>query len=177
MFIKSVLLSIGLSAMDCLVLEDKKFVRLPEDEFGVFYSGDCYVFFCKYLIPPEEDENADNSQQPAGEDEIQCVVYFWQGRDAGNMGWLTFTFTLQKKFKAMFSDDLEVIRIHQQQENLKFISHFKRKFIIKSGKRKAAADSKKDKVEFYHLRSNGSALCTRLIQINPDASQLNSAFW
>lgn len=167
-----------LEAMECLVLEDKKFVRLPEDEVGVFYSGDCYVFFCKYVIPPDEDENAPENSVPA-EDEIQCVVYFWQGRDAGNMGWLTFTFTLQKKFKAMFSDDLEVIRIHQQQENLKFMAHFKRKFVIKTGKRKQAIEpnAKKDKVEFYHLRSNGSALCTRLIQIQPDASQLNSAFW
>lgn len=167
-----------LEAMECLVLEDKKFVRLPEDEFGIFYTGDCYVFFCKYVIPPEEDENAENSVPPA-EDEIQCVVYFWQGRDAGNMGWLTFTFTLQKKFKAMFSDDLETVRIHQQQENLKFMAHFKRKFIIKTGKRKEALEpnAKKDKVEFYYLRSNGSALCTRLIQVNPDASLLNSAFW
>lgn len=171
-----------LEAMECLVLEDKKFVRLPEEEFGIFYSGDCYVFFCKYVIPPEEDENPDAvapSTAPPADDEIQCVVYFWQGRDAGNMGWLTFTFTLQKKFKAMFSDDLEVVRIHQQQENLKFMAHFKRKFTIKTGKRKEAIgpNAKKDKVEFYHLRSNGSALCTRLIQINADASQLNSAFW
>lgn len=167
-----------LEAMECLVLEDKKFVRLPEDEFGIFYTGDCYVFFCKYVIPPEEDENAENPLPPA-DDEIQCVVYFWQGRDAGNMGWLTFTFTLQKKFKATFADDLEIVRIHQQQENLKFMAHFKRKFIIKTGKRKDALNpnAKKDKVEFYHLRSNGSALCTRLIQIAPDAAQLNSAFW
>lgn len=167
-----------LDAMECLVLEDKKFVRLPEDEFGIFYTGDCYVFFCKYIVPPEEDENAETALPPA-EDEIQCVVYFWQGRNAGNMGWLTFTFTLQKKFKATFADDLEIVRIHQQQENLKFMAHFKRKFIIKNGKRKEALDAnaKKDKVEFYHLRSNGSALCTRLIQTNPDAAQLNSAFW
>lgn len=41
------------------------------------------------------------------------------------------------------------------------------------------ADTKNSKsdVEFYHLRSNGSSLCTRLIQIKVDASLLNSAFW
>lgn len=169
-----------LEAMECLVLEDKKFVRLPEEEFGQFYSGECYVFFCRYCVSPEVEDNGDtaNSSAPP-EDEIQCVVYFWQGRNAGNMGWLTFTFTLQKKFKAMFGDDLEVVRIQQQQENLKFMAHFKRKFIIKTGRRKAVAESseKKNKVEFYHLRSNGSALCTRMIQIKPDAAQLNSAFW
>lgn len=94
------------------------------------------------------------------------------------MGWLTFTFTLQKKFKAMFGESLEVVRIHQQQENLKFMSHFKGKFIIKAGKRvekKRGSDAKLP-VEFYHLRQNGSALCTRLIQIKGDASLLCSAF-
>lgn len=179
-----------LEAMECLVLEDKKFVRLPEDEFGIFYTGECYVFFCRYFMPPDEEDAAEqpgtsvaptaSASHAAPDDEIQCVVYFWQGREAGNMGWLTFTFTLQKKFKAMFGDDLEVVRIHQQQENLKFMAHFKRKFTIKSGRRKPPvpdpSEPPSNRVELYHLRSNGSALCTRLIQIKPDATQLNSAF-
>lgn len=95
------------------------------------------------------------------------------------MGWLTFTFTLQKKFKTMFGEELEVVRIHQQQENLKFLAHFKRKFIIHTGKRKDKSKTPDGKaaVEFFHLRSNGGALCTRLIQIQPDATYLNSAFW
>lgn len=68
------------------------------------------------------------------------------------------------------------MRTHQQQENLKFMAHFKRKFIIHQGKRKQVKSADANKVEFYHLRSNGSTLCTRLIQITPDASLLNSAF-
>lgn len=129
---------------------------------------DCYVFLCRYWIPADDTEEG----EPLEED-FQCVVYFWQGREASNMGWLTFTFTLQKKFQALFRDKLEVVRTHQQQENMKFMAHFKRKFIIHQGKRK----QKKNTVEFYHLRSNGSALYTRLVQIKPDASALNSAFW
>lgn len=39
-----------LIAMEPFVLEGKKFVRLPEEELGHFYSGDCYVFLCKYWI-------------------------------------------------------------------------------------------------------------------------------
>ncbi|XP_030381429.1 protein flightless-1 [Scaptodrosophila lebanonensis] len=176
-----------LEMMEAFVLENKKFVRLPEEELGHFYTGECYVFLCRYCIPADEaepegeeqrDDNKPSSQQPLPEDEIQCVVYFWQGRNAGNMGWLTFTFTLQKKFKAMFGEELEVMRIFQQQENLKFMSHFKRKFIIHTGKRKDKAKTPDGKaaVEFFHLRSNGGALTTRLIQIQPDASLLNSAF-
>lgn len=88
--------------------------------------------------------------------------------------YLILYFSLLKKFKSLFGDKLEVVRTHQQQENLKFMAHFKRKFIIHNGKRKQKIPNK---VEFYHLRSNGSALCTRLIQIPPDAVLLNSAFW
>ena len=32
------------------------------------------------------------------------------------MGWLTFTFSLQKKFESLFGDKLEVSKMHQQQE-------------------------------------------------------------
>ncbi|CAG9770082.1 unnamed protein product [Ceutorhynchus assimilis] len=158
-----------LEGMEAFVLEGKKFVRLPEDEMGHFYSKDCYVFLCRYWVPLE-DEDAPVDEM---DDIPQVVVYFWQGREASNMGWLTFTFTLQKKFKAVFQDNLEVVRTHQQQENMKFMAHFKRKFIIHQGKRKV---KEKNAVEFYHLRSNGSALYTRLVQIRPDASLLNSAF-
>lgn len=58
------------------------------------------------------------------------------------------------------------------------MAHFKRQFVIHQGKRKEILPPDvPPPVEFYHLRSNGSALCTRLIQIRPDASALNSQFW
>lgn len=165
-----------LEAMEAFVLEGKKFVRLPEEEIGHFYSKDCYVFLCRYWVPVEGDD-VDGEDSSPPEDDYQCIVYFWQGRDASNMGWLTFTFTLQKKFKALFGENLEVVRTHQQQENFKFLAHFKRKMIIHLGKRKEVRSADlPPPVEFYHLRANGSPLCTRLIQIKPDAASLNSAF-
>ena len=136
-----------LEAMECFILEGRKFVRLPEEEVGHFYSHDCYVFLCRYWIPPEsddennnqngseDDENPDASQRTHGNN-FQCVVYFWQGRDAPNMGWLTFTFSLQIKFQALFGDRLEVTRTYQQQESYKFLSHFHGKYVIHLGKRK-----------------------------------------
>lgn len=39
-----------LEGMEALVLEGKKFVRLPEEELGHFYSADCYVFLCRYWM-------------------------------------------------------------------------------------------------------------------------------
>uniref|UniRef100_A0A146KS58 Protein flightless-1 n=3 Tax=Lygus hesperus TaxID=30085 RepID=A0A146KS58_LYGHE len=165
-----------LDTMEAFVLEGKKFVRLPEEELGHFYSGDCYVLLFRYWIPAEvEDE--ETPKEDHVEDDFQYVVYFWQGREAGNMGWLTFTFSLQKKFKSLFGDKLEVVRTHQQQENMKFLAHFKRKFVIHLGKRNAPKNKDQPPpIEFYHLRANGGALCTRLVQIRPDATHLNSAF-
>ena len=36
-----------LEKMEAFVLEGKKFVKLPEEEKGVFHSGDSYVFLCR----------------------------------------------------------------------------------------------------------------------------------
>uniref|UniRef100_A0A672Z1T5 Protein flightless-1 homolog n=1 Tax=Sphaeramia orbicularis TaxID=375764 RepID=A0A672Z1T5_9TELE len=183
-----------LDGMEGFVLEGKKFARLPEEEFGHFFTQDCYVFLCRYWVPVEYEEEEEEKEKEkkdgegggkgrgGGEEEedkqpeedFQCVVYFWQGRQASNMGWLTFTFSLQKKFESLFPGKLKVVRMTQQQENLKFLSHFKRKFIIHKGKRKQKTDSAQPSL--YHIRTNGSALCTRTIQIGTDSSNLNSEF-
>ncbi|XP_060063340.1 protein flightless-1 homolog [Ylistrum balloti] len=170
-----------LDGMEAFVLEGKKFVRLPDEELGIFHTEDCYVFLCRYWVPLEKDEDEEEDEEDEDEDpeedDYKCVVYFWQGRDTSNMGWLTFTFSLQKKFETLFKDRLEVVRTHQQQENLKFLSHFKRQFIIRQGKRKVGGgEVKKTDIEFFHLRANGSPIATRCIQIRPDASLLNSFF-
>ncbi|XP_046402839.1 protein flightless-1 [Ischnura elegans] len=133
-----------LEAMEAFVLEGRKFVRLPEEELGHFYSGDCYVFLCRYWVPPGgDDDGVEGNEEVPDDDEeecFQCVVYFWQGREASNMGWLTFTFSLRRKFAGLFGEKLEVVRTHQQQENLKFMAHFRQKFIIHKGKRRNLLD-------------------------------------
>lgn len=70
------------------------------------------------------------------------------------MGWLTFTFSLQKKFEALFGEKLEVIRMQQQQENVKFMSHFKNGLIIRQGSRRAQQLNPAWKAvpEFYQIR-------------------------
>ncbi|XP_023591312.1 protein flightless-1 homolog isoform X5 [Trichechus manatus latirostris] len=177
-----------LDGMEGFVLEGKKFARLPEEEFGHFHTQDCYVFLCRYWVPVEYEEEKEEEEEEKAraeskeeatvekqpEEDFQCIVYFWQGREASNMGWLTFTFSLQKKFESLFPGKLEVVRMTQQQENPKFLSHFKRKFIIHRGKRKVARGALQPSL--YQIRTNGSALCTRCIQISTDSSLLNSEF-
>ncbi|XP_029432030.1 protein flightless-1 homolog isoform X2 [Rhinatrema bivittatum] len=124
-----------LDGMEGFVLEGKKFARLPEEEFGHLHTQDCYVFLCRYWVPveyeeekkskkkvsegeAEEGEENEEEEEKQAEEDFQCVVYFWQGREASNMGWLTFTFSLQKKFESLFPGKLEVVRMTQQQEIL-----------------------------------------------------------
>lgn len=48
---------------------------------GHFYSGDCYVFLCRYWVPVELKEGEEDEEDPEleeQEDEFQCVVYFWE---------------------------------------------------------------------------------------------------
>ncbi|XP_071488184.1 protein flightless-1 homolog [Diadema antillarum] len=187
-----------LDGMEAFVLEGRKFARLPDSETGHFYSGDCYVFLCRYWVPrdlpedgdgeengkegaEEEKDDEDEDDEVAAEEDFQCTVYFWQGREASNMGWLTFTFSLQKKFESLFGDKLEVVRLCQQQENLKFLSHFKKKFVIHRGRRPLpnaqSEDTPKDlNPKLYHIRANGGPLCTRCIQVHPTAQWLNPEF-
>lgn len=55
-----------------------------------------------------EDKRREGEEDKQPEEDFQCVVYFWQGRQASNMGWLTFTFSLQKKFESLFPGKLKV---------------------------------------------------------------------
>lgn len=162
-----------LESKECFVFENKKFVRLPENEIGQFYSEDCYLYFCKYWKVEEEDEDKEgNEEEPITENSFECKLYFWQGRDANNAGWLTFTFSLKKKFK-----DIEIIKLDQQQESPQFLAHFNRKFVIHKGKRKPSVQKPGQKLSYdtkmYQLRRNPySAICTRCIQLD-QATALN----
>merc|ERR1712001_697745 len=145
-----------LEKMEAFVLEGKKFIKLPEEERGIFHSADSYVYLCRYWVPADDLDEPENEDFEADEDHQCVVVYFWQGRDSSNMGWLTFTFSLQKKFESLFGEKLEVVRMHQQQENLKFMSHFKNGLVIKQGSRRAKRDPNWTATpEFFHIRKNG----------------------
>ncbi|KAF7636898.1 hypothetical protein Mgra_00003638 [Meloidogyne graminicola] len=172
--------NLDLEVIEPFVLEGKKFVRLPKEELGIFYTMDCYVFLCRYFDYSEElseNETSKNVEEEEEEDkevEFKCVVYFWQGREASNMGWLNFTFSLKEKFETLFKDKLEVVRMNQQQENHKFLSHFKRKILIRRGRREASF--KLNEPELFHMRANGSSISTRTIHVDCRVSSLNSAF-
>ena len=39
----------------------------------------------------EDEEGEEDAEAEEDEQEVITVVYFWQGREASNMGWLHFT--------------------------------------------------------------------------------------
>ncbi|CBY08311.1 unnamed protein product [Oikopleura dioica] len=178
-----------LESMKCFVLEGKKFVHLPEDEKGQFYSQNCYVFVCRYLYPRDKDEDVsdESDEDEEEEDNLEVIVYFWEGRDANQLGWLTFTFTLQKNLEEMFADKLVIRRMKQQQEGEKFLSHFDGNFIIMNGKRFTKGQREKilnrEDIELpkrepilLQTRSTGSMFTTRTVQVACEPISLNSEF-
>lgn len=171
-----------LISMEAFVLEGKKFTKLPNEEMGHFFTGECYFFLCRYWATNELDEGDEiDEEEEISDEDCYWIVYFWQGREASNMGWLTFTFTIQKKFESWFKNKLKIIRFQQQQENAKFLSHFKKKFIIHLGKRDLSVQPaerliKNDSNELFHLRSNCDILTLRCVEINVQNTILYSAY-
>lgn len=41
-------------------------MRLPQNEFGIFYSADCYVFLCRYFVYNDDEEEDDVDDEAAG---------------------------------------------------------------------------------------------------------------
>ena len=70
-----------LEKMEAFVLEGKKFVKLPEEEKGIFHASDSYVYLCRYWVPADESEEREGADDDEPEEDYQCVVvYFWQVR-------------------------------------------------------------------------------------------------
>eukprot|EP00118_Oscarella_pearsei_P006460 m.29143 g.29143 ORF g.29143 m.29143 type:complete len:1260 (+) comp31138_c0_seq3:13-3792(+) len=172
-----------LKEMKSFVLEGKKFVKLPDQEIGNFFSEECYVFVCKYWIAQEEEEMEEEDDETPQD---YTVVYFWEGREANKMGWLTFTFSFQKKMEKMIPD-LQVIRTRQQQEPPKLLAHFRSPIVIQRGERRPPIDEDEDDNEddsqsdrqpqLLQIRANGSSsLYTRIVEVPVDVLSLNSEF-
>ncbi|KRY42249.1 Protein flightless-1 -like protein, partial [Trichinella spiralis] len=161
----SCLLDVGV----CIILLCVPFadVELMEP-FVLEGKSDCYVFLCRYSVPPEGIDEVQSGEIQAEEA---------KGRDASNMGWLMFTFSLLPKFKSLFKDKVDVVRTNQQQENQKFLSHFKKRFVIRQGRRNLCLfPGFQNWPRLYQLRANGGAINSRTVQIDCDSSLLNSEF-
>lgn len=80
-------------------------------------------------------------------------------------------------FFSEFQDKLEVVRMYQQQENQKFLAHFKKRCIIKRGRRNLGLlPGAQPYPALFLTRANGSSISTRTIQVDLKLENLNSEF-
>lgn len=65
-------------------------------------SSSLTIWLCKPMMRYKMCDFFQGCAPEDRQEDFKCVVYFWQGRDANNMGWLHFTFSLQVGFISSF---------------------------------------------------------------------------
>ncbi|CAL8078768.1 unnamed protein product [Calicophoron daubneyi] len=181
------------SALQQFIMIDGKWIPVEPEWFGQFFNQDSYIVIARYWDfddepPPDDQEGGKDSEQeePPNEERTKTVVYFWQGREATDVQWLTFNFSVRNDMEVRLSQNpnedgaplkVEFKRVRQQQEDLVFLAHFQRQIIIHRGHYcdRLKAD-RMGVTQMYYVRANGNAISTRSIEVVPSAIQLNSCF-
>ena len=96
-----------LEKIESFVLGKKGFVKLPKEEFGHFSSHSCYLFLCTqvgdlifhcslaHVGQWRTLEPSTSSNDEELDEELECIAYFWQGRNAPKMSRLFFEFEFE----------------------------------------------------------------------------------
>ncbi|KAK3760676.1 hypothetical protein RRG08_010649 [Elysia crispata] len=136
-------------------IEKNDLVPQPEDTYGIFYTGDCYILLYTYTV-----KNRDH-----------FILYFWQG---------TKSTTDERGASAIFAqriDDNELggaavqVRVTQGREPEHFLRIFQGKMIILlGGLNNEEPDSH---FRIFHVRGTND-FNTKAMQVMPRAASLNS---
>lgn len=172
-----------LEKCDAYVLQNRNFVRMGPEDFGTFHSENCYVFLCKewHLLPGSDDGGSEvNGELEEDEDppeESECTAYFWQGRDAGMMGWLIFQHSFINEIRPLIAKqfdipELRVIREFQTRESMRFMALFDRKMVVHQGHHRDEA--LKSTPQLFHIHSWRPLTYTRTIEVPCKPESLNS---
>ncbi|GAA35205.2 protein flightless-1 [Clonorchis sinensis] len=175
------------SALQQFIMLEGKWVPVEPQWFGHFFNQDSYIVIARYWDDeePVEDSEPDGPDEAAS-DRTKTVVYFWQGRETSDVQWLTFNFSVRKDMETRLSINpveggsplrVEFKRIHQQQEDLLFLSHFHRQLVIHTGRyQDRLSEARLARTQVYYIRANGNPISTRTIEIKPSGTQLNTHF-
>eukprot|EP00041_Stephanoeca_diplocostata_P033534 m.1110605 g.1110605 ORF g.1110605 m.1110605 type:complete len:1517 (-) comp24358_c0_seq2:265-4815(-) len=154
-----------LEKLDAYVLQGNNFVRLPPEHVGTFHTENCYVFLCKewHVLAPgaadaadsgEVNEDADAEASGDEQEELACTAYFWQGRDAGVMGWLIFSFSFLPQIDALIRENLQcnllVKQEFQNKESMRFLALFDRTMVVHHGHRHDDTRTRRQQPRLYH---------------------------
>ncbi|OAF71434.1 Adseverin [Intoshia linei] len=172
--------NIDFDRMYFLVYEKRTFVKLPQKEVGQFYSKNCYVIMTYYTYLVESVNSGVESSETLKKSETDesneqtCHVYFWQGRDAGNTEWISFSLSLKKRLSKSLNHEVVFQRVYQQQEDVNFLGNFPNGIIIKSGDRKDT--NYINQCHSFQCRFVGSSNLKRCVEIQIDSNCFNSHF-
>ena len=170
-----------LEKCDAYVLQNRNFVRMGPEDFGTFHSENCYVFLCKeWHLLQGSDGSAGSGELEDDEDppeESECTAYFWQGRDAGMMGWLIFQHSFINEIRPLIAKqfdipELRVIREFQTRESMRFMALFDRKMVVHQGHLRDEA--LKSTPQLFHIHSWRPLTYTRTIEVPCKPGSLNS---
>lgn len=137
------------------VIKDKTKVQIAEEEFGHFYSGNCYIIVYEY-----KKRNA-----------LRYIIWTWQGKTSSKLE-QGYAVKFTEEVYRHYSRTVFIIQqmVFQNKEPLQFLLVFKGQYIIHKGTR----DDVPDKCVMYHIRGT-DYLPLHAIQCNsPSASRLNS---
>ena len=168
------------SEFTAYVYQDKNF-KMVRGQVGRFRSTDCYVFLVKEWQDVEcNNSSSSNNNDDSGADDQQelrsVTAYFWQGRDAGMMGWLTFVHSFKKQIVPLvlskYKQKLEIVREFQQRESLAFMALFRRMMAIYTGPVPAVGVARQP--QLFQLHTWRPRTFTRCIEVPCSTANLNS---
>ena len=77
--------------------------KMTEDLHFHFFSKECYFYLVTYWetvvsdkANPDDDDDDDDEEEEEADEELHALGFFWQGRDAGNVPWISFNFGGQR---------------------------------------------------------------------------------
>ena len=170
------------SEFTAYVYQDKNF-KMVRSQVGRFRSSDCYVFLVKEWQDVECDNgggSGDEDTETQGVDDQQelrsVTAYFWQGRDAGMMGWLTFVHSFKQQIEPLifkkYKQKLEIVKEFQQRESLAFMALFRRMMTIYTGPVPEVGVPRHP--QLFQLHTWRPRTFTRCIEVPRVTSNLNS---
>lgn len=133
--------------------------QLPEQDYGIFYSGDCYIVQYKYIERNRE----------------RCVIYFWLGDHSGKDEQGGAALHARELDDEMGGSAIQV-RLVEGKETEHFLLLFKGQFIVKQGGLASGFQKDDGTPEDKHLfRIRGNTVWnTKAIEVDARARSLNS---
>lgn len=138
-------------------IKNKQRVELPKEEYGTFYSENCYIIHYSIRIPGSSTRH---------------IIYFWQGR-LSSINARGYSAMLSAELAKQTSRDAIQIRVVQNKEPEHFLSHFEGKYCVRSGKRHGWK-KRQTHPTFYQVRGETN-FAARAIQVRPHATSMCSS--